>query len=87
MDIVDTKATKGFDGTPIGGRGMDDFDGVPLEDVDGVPLSEGGDREDLDGIPLHPSNTPLLKSSAAISALLGYDDDDEDDDIDGAPRE
>ncbi|XP_063873088.1 U2 snRNP-associated SURP motif-containing protein-like isoform X3 [Scylla paramamosain] len=61
----------------------DDVDGIPIDDVDGIPIKEEEEKEeDLDGIPI--ANTPLIKS-AAISALLGYDDDDDDDDIDGAP--
>jgi hypothetical protein len=75
----------------IAPRVVDDVDGIPLDDVDGVPLSDMDGsvfKDDLDGSPYKPNNTPLLKSSAAISALQGYDDDDdEDDDIDGAPRE
>ncbi|XP_047496387.1 U2 snRNP-associated SURP motif-containing protein-like isoform X2 [Penaeus chinensis] len=59
----------------------DDVDGIPIDDVDGIPIKEE-DKEDLDGIPI--ANTPLIKS-AAISALLGYDDDDDEEDIDGAP--
>ncbi|KAA0202237.1 hypothetical protein HAZT_HAZT006479 [Hyalella azteca] len=72
----------------IAPRIVDDVDGIPLDDVDGVPLSDMDGsvfKDDLDGSPYKPNNTPLLKSSAAISALQGYDDDDEDDDIDGAP--
>ena len=61
----------------------DDVDGIPIDDVDGIPIKEEEEKEeDLDGVPI--ANTPLIKS-AAISALLGYDDDDDDDDIDGAP--
>lgn len=61
----------------------DDVDGIPIDDVDGIPIKEEEeDKEDLDGVPI--ANTPLIKS-AAISALLGYDDDDDDEDIDGAP--
>lgn len=59
----------------------DDVDGIPIDDVDGIPIKEE-DKEDLDGVPI--ANTPLIKS-AAISALLGYDDDDDEEDIDGAP--
>ncbi|XP_071542490.1 U2 snRNP-associated SURP motif-containing protein isoform X2 [Panulirus ornatus] len=59
----------------------DDVDGIPLDDVDGIPIKEE-EKEDIDGIPI--ANTPLIKS-AAISALLGYDDDDDEEDIDGAP--
>merc|ERR1719167_356483 len=62
-------------------RGDDDVDGVPIDDVDGFPIKDE-DKDDLDGVPI--ANTPLIKS-AAISALLGYDDDGSDEDIDGAP--
>lgn len=61
----------------------DDVDGIPIDDVDGIPIKEEEEeKEDIDGVPI--ANTPLIKS-AAISALLGYDDDDDDEDIDGAP--
>ena len=66
-----------LDGAPL----PDDVDGVPFEDVDGVPLHKSDNG--LDG--MKAKNTPLLKSSAAISALMSYDDEDDDDDIDGAP--
>ncbi|KAK8738232.1 hypothetical protein OTU49_004118 [Cherax quadricarinatus] len=59
----------------------DDVDGIPIDDVDGIPIKDE-EKEDIDGVPI--ANSPLMKS-AAISALLGYDDDDDDDDIDGAP--
>lgn len=61
----------------------DDVDGIPIDDVDGIPIKEEEEeKDDLDGVPI--ANTPLIKS-AAISALLGYDDDDDEEDIDGAP--
>ncbi|XP_042210542.1 U2 snRNP-associated SURP motif-containing protein-like isoform X2 [Homarus americanus] len=60
---------------------VDDVDGIPIDDVDGIPIKDE-EKEDIDGVPI--SNSPLIKS-AAISALLGYDDDDDEDDIDGAP--
>lgn len=60
----------------------DDVDGIPIDDVDGIPIKEEEKEEDIDGIPI--ANSPLMKS-AAISALLGYDDDDDEDDLDGAP--
>ena len=64
----------------------EDVDGFPIDDVDGIPIKEEEEEEkdDLDGVPI--ANTPLIKS-AAISALLGYDDDDDDEDLDGAPSE
>ncbi|KAK4313057.1 hypothetical protein Pmani_015576 [Petrolisthes manimaculis] len=64
-----------------GAEQSDDVDGFPIDDVDGIPIKDV-EKEDIDGIPI--ANTPLIKS-AAISALLGYDDDDDDEDIDGAP--
>lgn len=71
-----------LDGAPLG----DDFDGIPIEDVDGIPMNNAEDKEgvisDIDGLPL---TTPLINKSAAISALMGYDDDEDDEDIDGAP--
>ncbi|XP_045135171.1 U2 snRNP-associated SURP motif-containing protein-like isoform X4 [Portunus trituberculatus] len=73
----------GLVGTDVRQLQADDVDGIPIDDVDGIPIKEEEEKEeDLDGIPI--ANTPLIKS-AAISALLGYDDDDDDDDIDGAP--
>lgn len=61
----------------------EDVDGIPLDDpdVDGIPIKDE-EKEDIDGVPM--TNTPLIKS-AAISALLGYNDDDDEEDIDGAP--
>jgi len=59
-----------------------EMDGTPFEDVDGVPIED----PNFDGMPLSPTpqKTPLLASSAAISALMNYSDDEEED-IDGAP--
>lgn len=55
-----------------------------MDDVDGFPMEKEANGSD---------KNPLIKSSAAISALQGYDDEDDedldgeplDDDIDGAP--
>ena len=58
--------------------------------VDGIPMKTPNNKSGIDGTPLlkSHSNTPLLKSSAAISALMGYnDDEEEDEDLDGAPCE
>ena len=63
-------------GTPVSKK--EEVDGIPIEDVDGFPLSGEANGSAKD------SNTSLLKNSAAISALMGYNDDD-DDDLDGAP--
>jgi len=69
-----------LNGAPTEEAAKEDVDGIPLEDVDGAPLG------DIDGLPLGPKapHNPLLASSAAISALMGYSDD-EDEDLDGAP--
>lgn len=87
MDGLDVKPEKALECSTPGRAVGDDVDGVPLDDVDGVPLGMLDSKEDLlDGLPFKPNNTPLLQSSAAISALQGYDDDDDDeDDLDGAP--
>jgi len=75
----DEEIKPSIDGAPLG----DDVDGIPIEDVDGIPLNnEDKEISDIDGLPL---TTPLINKSAAISALMGYDDDDEDDDVDGMP--
>ena len=66
----------------------DDVDGLPFDEVDGIPLNDNevqGLNEESVRTPMKEPKTPLLKSSAAISALQGYDDDEEEEDIDGAP--
>lgn len=56
-----------------------------MDDVDGFPLGDDRDVNGGKGAKEETVTTPLIKNSAAISALQGYDDDDEEEDIDGAP--